>query len=109
MNLEERPDTSNRLSKAEAQEEAAMLRAKMGMDPRSGKVIKDWRDATAKDYDEALAALEELKALAAQESGKDNYRDVFGRLSVDAASLVAYVINQTLSAAPEWHDKRYWG
>jgi hypothetical protein len=97
------------LSKEEAQKEAGMVRAQMAMNPESGK-LESWRDATAQDYDQALAALEELKTLAEQEPASRKIFGVLGRLSVTAAEMVMYIIKDSSSArSPEWHDPRYWG
>jgi len=112
-------------SKDEAQKEAGMLRAQMDMIPATGKIattqfekvskgtirnLEFGRDATPADYDEALAALEELKVLGEQEPATAKVLGVFARLSVNAAELVSYVVKETmLTSPPEWHDKRYWG
>jgi|GEM_PF-2974230 hypothetical protein len=113
------------LSKDEAQKEAGMLRAQMDMIPATGKIAttesektnKDilryqeaGRNATREDYDQALAALEELKVFAEQEPATTKVLGVFARLSVNAAELVSYVVKESmLTSTPEWHDKRYWG
>lgn len=60
-----------RLNEEEAHEEANMLRAKMKFDARaqlaSGEKGGPEREATTKDYDEALKELEELEKQAAQD------------------------------------------
>ena len=70
-----------RLSESEAHEEANMLRAKLKVSPETGKIPgggSEWdkdrgksfetdQKPTAEDYDNALAAIEELKKIVAEE------------------------------------------
>ena len=70
------------LSKEDAQEEAGMLRARLEINPHTGKVPTNeferrmndteystgGREPTAEDYDAALAALQELRAMATEET-----------------------------------------
>ncbi len=99
---------TERLPKDEAQEEAGMLRAQMGMSPESGK-LEHGREATAEDYDRALADLEELRLLAEQESSARKVFAALGRLSINAAMLGVDLKEYFSPPAPEWHDSRYWG
>lgn len=59
------------MGEEEAHEEANVLRAKIGVSPESGKVEgpdqREDRQPTMEDYDEALAAVEELKRLTEAE------------------------------------------
>jgi hypothetical protein len=67
-----------RLSQDEAHDEANMLRAKVGVSPETGKIPEavspfyerdyvEGKEPSAEDYDNALAALEELKKIAEEE------------------------------------------
>jgi hypothetical protein len=59
------------VSEEEAHDEANMLRTKIGVSPKSGKVeepdMRQDREPTAEDYDRALAAVDELKRIAEEE------------------------------------------
>jgi hypothetical protein len=59
------------IGEEEAHEEANMLRAKIRVSPESGKVdgpdLRQDREPTTKDYDDALEAVEKLKRLAREE------------------------------------------
>ena len=93
----EAPESKNeRLSKDEAQQEAGMWRAKMEISPRTGKGPEGFAP-TAEDYDAASAAVDELKELAAQEPVTERVLGILGRLSADAAMIVAFVMAQSYS------------
>lgn len=87
-------EAPKRLSKEEAQQEAGMLRAKMEISPRTGKG-PEGLELTAEDYDAALEALNELKELAAKEPAVEKVLATLGRLSAEAAMMVAYVIEES--------------
>ncbi len=84
---------------ATAHDETNMMRAKLEINKHTGKVPTDelerlmkdseystgGREPTAEDYDAALAAVEELRELAVQETPSEKIRDVFGRLSASSA------------------------
>src|SRR4051812_18918513 len=92
MNPEKRPGEENFLDNKDAQEEANMIRAKMGQNPETGKIegerVKSpdmtWngefpelaidRKPTADDYDKALQIIEDMKKLAAEQD--PNSKDI---------------------------------
>ena len=106
-NMENSPE-SKQLSEKEAREEAALLRAKLGINPHTGKVPTSegeramidisedsnggGRETTAEDYDAALAGLEELRKLATQVPATEKIFNIFGRLSVESAVLLVYAL-----------------
>ncbi len=68
----ENPKGAEPLSKEAAHEEANLLRAQMNVSPETGKVMqslepKEDREATAEEYDKALAAVEDLKRLVEEQ------------------------------------------
>src|ERR1041385_7988413 len=81
-NPETRPGEEGFMNNSEAQEEANMLRVKMGQSAETGEVktyermggnlniiVETFsREATPEDYTEALQAVEELKKLAKEET-----------------------------------------
>ncbi len=72
MNEFESPKGAEPLSEEAAHEEANILRAQMNASSETGKVMqsldaREDREATAEDYDKALAAVEELKRLVEEQ------------------------------------------
>ncbi len=75
----EQKAVDTRLSEEEAHEEANMLRASLGINPESGKIIRETRgflpwqkhfehlEPTAEDYDRALESVQELRKLSEEE------------------------------------------
>ena len=76
---EKAPGMDKRLGEGEAHDEANLLRAQLNISPETGKIEKsNWdrdeqllsfesREVTAADYDNALAAIEEMKKIAEEE------------------------------------------
>lgn len=69
---------NQKLDQEEAQREANMMRAKVGIDPETGEIptgiceedadfCRKFGKPTAEDYDRALTAVEEMKKLAIEE------------------------------------------
>lgn len=106
-----------RLDEDDAHELANMMQAKLEMNPRTGNIptneqerrlsgLPAWeggRAPTANDYDAALAAIEDLKASAAEETVYKKAGDAFARLMADSASaawLFASVIRAIAENSP---------
>ena len=70
-----------------------MLRAKMEIDPGTGKG-PEGLEPTAEDYRAALAAVEELKELAEKEPAIVKVLGILGRLSANAVAMVAYACKE---------------
>ncbi|MBI4094663.1 MAG: hypothetical protein HY435_00520 [Candidatus Liptonbacteria bacterium] len=88
----EKPE--ERLSEDEAHDEANMLRAKLEVSPETGDIGVDMRGRfresgerpTAEDYDNALAAIEELRKIASEEPGAERIINKLKDLPLKAAA-----------------------
>jgi hypothetical protein len=82
-----RPEDAGRLSEEEAQQEANMMRVKMGVVPETGKLEDErWseeeqdlvdvgKETTAEDYDRVFEAIEEIKAEASEKMTLERFID----------------------------------
>lgn len=92
-------EEKGRLSEDEAHKEANMLRAQLKVSPETGKIPgSEWdvrmgrsfeaegKEPTAEDYDNALAAIEELKKIVAEEPSAEKVINKLKDLPLKAAT-----------------------
>lgn len=90
------------LDNEQAQTEANMIRSQMGQDPQTG-LINVEKAPTAKDYDDALKVVEEMKEAAEAEPQLEKAIEMVSRFinkSVLAVAIVAETIEANLTKDP---------
>ena len=114
MSFEKFTPEENKLSPEDAQQEANMVRAKMGASPETGKIPRNWIEAedpkwgkepTAEDYEDALGAVEEMKRLAKEEPSTEKVLKLIGRIA-ERTRDGTMVLLRALSPMPNGIDSQ---
>lgn len=93
----------SRMSQEEAQNEANILRSKMGVIGREGTMYEGngkERMPTKEDYDQAEKELEEIKRLAANEPGYAKFLSRLGEVATDTGAEVSFLVYLALGQKP---------